>query len=256
MTAIVARREAAVTTITLCRPQRRNALAPEHMVALREALVAAGRDPACRVIVLTGQGEAFCAGADLSGAASFFDQRRGATTELGDLIRAGRGLARPVVGRINGACHAGGVGLLALCDIAIASDTATFALPEINVGLFPFVVLAAFAGRPVLTALRELAMTGQPISAARAEQIGLVSRIVPPQALDREVGALAERLATRAPNALRAGLCRVLDEAGLAEAEARSLALAALPEAREGLAAFREKRAPIWQAIETQQETP
>ncbi len=239
-----------VCTITIRRAHKRNALAPAHLVALREALLAAGSDPACRVVVLTGEGQkAFCAGADLSGEAAFFAPgRQGATTELGDLIRARRTLDQPLIGRINGACYAGGMGLLALCDLAIASAEATFALPEINVGLFPFVVLAAFADHPAQSTLRELAITGQPIAAARAEQTGLITRQVPLSDLDAQIDSLAQSIARKPPQALRAGRAALRQSsdaaflAALAEAEARSLALSQQPEAREGLAAFREKR--------------
>jgi enoyl-CoA hydratase/carnithine racemase len=241
-----------VATITIDRPHRRNALAAAHMATLLALLRQADADPEIRVLVLTGAGEkAFCAGADLSGEAVFLEQLRDApVTGLGDLIRAMRQLGKPLIGRINGACRAGGMGLLAMCDLAVACEEASFGLSEIDVGLFPFVVLAAFGGRA--ERLHALALTGEAVGAERAARIGLISHCVSREALDPAVDRLAQSLAGKPPGAMRAGRAALWQQsdaeflAALATAEARSLALARLPEAVEGIAAFRAKRAPRW----------
>ena len=242
----------AIATITIDRPHRRNALAPAHLAALRTMLQQADADPGVRAIVLTGAGNAaFCAGADLSGEAGFFARPQpDQPTGLGDLIRAMRSLRTPLVGRINGACRAGGMGLLAMCDLAIACDEATFALSEIDVGLFPFVVLAAFG--PRADRLRGLALTGAVIGAAEAARIGLIGSSVPRAALDAAIDRLARCLAAKPAGAMRAGRAALRPQsdagflAALAAAEARSLALAGSPDAIEGIAAFRAKRPPRW----------
>lgn len=224
-----------VATITIAREAKRNALARRHFVALVDRLAQADADEAVDVIVLTGAGDrAFCAGADITSAEQFFETiGNQATTGLGDVLRRARVLTKPLLGRINGHCYAGGVGLLAACDIAIAADDALFALPEMTLGLFPFVVIAGL--RPKLGAgvIAELALTGAPIAAARAAQIGLIGRCVTRPELDPAIAALVATISGMPRNAMAAGR-RALSgmddlafETMLAEAEGETLALAA-----------------------------
>jgi enoyl-CoA hydratase/carnithine racemase len=224
-----------LATITLAREAKRNALAKRHFIELVALLDAADADEAVAVIVLTGAGDrAFCAGADISKDEQFFETiGEQKTTGLGDVMRRARALTKPLIGRINGHCYAGGVGLLSACDIAIAADDARFALPEVTLGLFPFIVVAGLQPKLAATAIAELALTGAPASAARAVEIGLISHCVARIDLDASVAALASTLASLPRAAIKAGrpaLSGMDDaafEAVLAAAEAKTFALSA-----------------------------
>lgn len=202
------RREGRVATLAICRQEKRNALAPRHFRRLAALLAEVEADPDIRAVILTGEGDkAFCAGADLSPEEGFLEGlTRGGPTGLGDVLRAAHGVSKPLIGRVNGHCYAGGVGLLAACDFVVSCDDANFALPEIKLGIFPFVVLAGLSQHVAPIHLGRLALTGSPIDAATALQIGLVSHVVPRSGLDFRTGALAEELAGLPASALRAGL--------------------------------------------------
>lgn len=214
--------EDAVATITIRREARRNALAHRHFVDLVRLLDEADRDETVAVIVLTGEGDrAFCAGADISAGEAFFETiGKRQTTGLGDFLRRAHRLTKPLVGRINGHCYAGGVGLLAACDMAISTDDARFALPEIGLGLFPFVVLAGLRGKVAASFATELAVTGTPVSAERAVRMGLVNEIVSRSGLDAAVAALVGTIAAQPRQAMRSGLAslRALDSEAFDEA--------------------------------------
>jgi len=231
---ILVRHDGRVATLAICRPAKSNALAQRHFRRMAALLTELDADPEVGSIVLTGEGDrAFCAGADLSPAERFLDGlASGGASGLGDVLRIAHGLSKPLIGRINGACYAGGFGLLAACDLVVACDEARFALPEVKLGIFPFVVLAALRHRVASAHLTRLALTGQPIGAAEAFTIGLVSHVVPRSGLDSMVASLAEELAGLPADAMRAGLwmCRGGDAeaygAALAEAERQGYALA------------------------------
>lgn len=244
-----------VARVTLNRPSVRNALNPAMLAALDAALRRLEDDAAARAIVLRGAGDrAFCAGADLKGVAD-----RGTTLQaresFGGLARILEYMARmrtPIIAQVRGYALAGGCGLAAGCDVVVAADDAVFGLPEIRVGLLPFVVMA-----PILRAVgRKRAMlmilSGEPVTAREANEMGLVSRVVPPGDLESSVSALAATLAGYSPTAL--GLAKeaasmVPDmEYGAALRYLREMiTLVALSDdAREGIAAFFEKRAPRW----------
>jgi enoyl-CoA hydratase len=244
-----------VARVTLNRPSVRNALNPAMLAALDAALRRLEDDVAARAIVLRGAGDrAFCAGADLKGVAD-----RGTTLQaresFGGLARILEYMARmrtPIIAQVRGYALAGGCGLAAGCDVVVAADDAVFGLPEIRVGLLPLVVMA-----PILRAVgRKRAMlmilSGEPVTAREAYEMGLVSRVVPPGDLESSVSALAATLAGYSPTAL--GLAKeaasmVPDmEYGAALRYLREMiTLVALSDdAREGIAAFFEKRAPRW----------
>ena len=143
---------------------------------MQEALVHAQVDETVRAVVLTGAGdEAFCAGADLGADAFAFDYAT-PTSAYADLLRTARTLNVPLIARVNGACMAGGMGLLAMCDLAIAARHAIFGLPEAKVGVFPMQVLAVLQAQVPQRCLTQLCLTGDPIDAARAREIGLDQR--------------------------------------------------------------------------------
>lgn len=244
-----------VARVTLNRPSVRNALNPAMLAALDAALRRLEDDVAARAIVLRGAGDrAFCAGADLKGVAD-----RGTTLQaresFGGLARILEYMARmrtPIIAQVRGYALAGGCGLAAGCDVVVAADDAVFGLPEIRVGLLPLVVMA-----PILRAVgRKRAMlmilSGEPVTAREAYEMGLVSRVVPPGDLESSVSALAATLAGYSPTAL--GLAKeaasmVPDmEYGAALRYLREMiTLVALSDdAREGIAAFFEKRPPRW----------
>ncbi len=240
--------------ITINREDRRNAINPEVIFGIRDALLAADRTPGLRAAVLTGRGErAFCAGADLQAGTGIFTQGLDEpTTDFGQLARAVRGLDIPLVARVNGACVAGGMGLLAICDLAVAADHARFGLPEAGVGVFPMQVLVYLRSMLHARHVNELALTGELIGAARAAEIGLVNRVVPAAELDAATEALVARLAAMSPAALRRGKYAIaaMESMGfheaLAFAETQIAVASRTADAREGLAAFTEKRAPRW----------
>ncbi len=225
----------AVATITICRESKSNALARNHFQQIAERMRQADADNSIRVIVLTGEGDrTFCAGADLSADESFLtglsDDR---TTGLGDYLRQACRVSKPIVGRVNGHCIAGGVGLLASCDIAVACEDVRVALPEIGLGIFPFVVLASLAERvPRVHAMR-LALTGEAILAQRAAELGFFSQLVPRSGLDDAVHAVAAQLAMHSRTAMGRGLIgerhvdlyKYISSIGEAESRGRKLAL-------------------------------
>ncbi len=241
--------------LVLSRPAQRNALTPGLVAALRGALFRADADAAVRAICITGAGEkAFCSGADLSGALASdgllaaHEARRAYAALLADFTRLGK----PVVACVNGAVLAGGLGLLASCDLAIAADDATFGAPEVDVGLFPYMALAPLSRCIGRRAALELVLTARRLDAAEAKSIGLINRSVPRGTLVARTQELLETLAAKSPAALRLGrrafyATQDLPYEQQLEALCAQLSLNALAEdALEGVSAFLEKRKPDW----------
>ena len=244
-----------VASVTLNRPEVRNALNGTMIGELEQALGALEADPGARVVVLAGAGDrAFCAGADLKGMGE-----RGTTLQaresFGGLARILEAMARmrtPVVAKVHGFALAGGCGLAAGCDIVIASDDAVFGLPEIKVGLLPLIVMA-----PILRSVGRkrgmlMILSGEQVSAREAFEMGLVSRVVPRVELDAAVDALARTLAGYSPTALGLAKEAATTATGLEYSAAlrylrEMLTLVAMSDdAKEGIAAFFEKRPPRW----------
>ncbi len=239
--------------ITLNRPAKRNALNAQVLAGIRQGWRDAHATPGVRAIVITGAGDkAFCAGGDLQPGAGFaFDPSR-PTLDYADLLREVRASTLPSIARVNGACLAGGIGLLCMTDLAVAAETATFGLPEVKVGVFPMQVLALLQRLVPRRVLREWVLTGDRFDAARALEAGLLNQVVPPARLDTAIDALVQRLANGSPTAQRRGLYALgamesmsADQA-LAFGEGQIALLAATEDAREGLAAFNEGRPPNW----------
>ena len=249
-TVVTVSRQDARLMLTIDRPERRNALNADVIDALREALHRTKSDDTLRAVVLTGAGdEAFCAGADLGSDAFAFDHAR-PTNAYSDLLRMARTLNVPLFARVNGACMAGGMGLLAMCDLAIAAPHAVFGLPEAKVGVFPMQVLAVLQAQVPQRFLTQLCLTGDPIDADRARQIGLVNEVAPD--LDGALERLLSRLQSNSPTALRRGLYAMKAmrsmsfEEAIAFGEGQIGLLAMTHDAREGIAAFKDKRKPQW----------
>jgi enoyl-CoA hydratase/carnithine racemase len=174
-------RRGAALWIWIDREHRRNALNSAVLAGIETAMRQAEADRSIRCIVLTGAGDkAFCAGADLAdGAANLRDESDEPSTEFGRLLRVVRAARVPLIARVNGACVAGGMALMAMCDLAVAAEHARFGLPEVKVGVFPMQVLVLLRGILQARHINELCLTGTLISAARAAEIGLVNEVSP-----------------------------------------------------------------------------
>jgi methylglutaconyl-CoA hydratase len=240
---------AGIATITLDSPANRNALSSGLLTELQAALAGALSDPGVRVIVLTGAGPAFCSGADLKESRTSPSAAPELFPEILQLIWDG---PKPVVCRVNGSARAGGIGLIAACDIAIAAESATFAFSEVRIGVTPAIIAVTCLRRMEPRAAAEYFLTGEAFGAPRAEQIGLLTRAVPETELDEQAGRYAGLLLRGAPGAL-AVTKTVLREAGtlpVAEGLARMARLSAdrfaSAEGQEGMAAFAERRDPSW----------
>lgn len=260
-TELLADHRGAVLTLTINRPERRNAMTWEVISGLRFQIARAKSDPDIRVVVLAGSGDrAFCAGADLSGMAprnsgvmsdEYADQHF-ARGWLAELFEEMWHLGKPTVARVQGWAMAGGFGLALACDMVIASDRARFGAPEIDVGLWPYMVtVPLLRSMPPKRAL-ELMMTGRVVGAEEAERIGFVTRQVPHDRLDAEVADMAAVLASKPPGVMKLGresFYAVLDSAAteaLPYLHAMLTVTSQTAEAAEGITAFIEKRPPSW----------
>ena len=240
-----------VMWLTINRPDRRNAINAAVLTGIRQALEDAGRGGEVRAIVLTGTGErAFCSGADLQEPSFRFDYSQ-PYQWLADLLRQARRCTIPLIARVNGACLAGGMGLLAMCDMAVASRSAMFGLPEVKVGVFPAQVLSVLQHLLPRRVLTEMCITGEAIDAEQALAHGLVNHLAEDD-LDAKLDWLLARLLDKSPAAIRRALytMKQIDtlpfEAAVAFTESQ-IGLAALTDdCREGLSAFIEKRKPDW----------
>jgi methylglutaconyl-CoA hydratase len=253
----VERRAGGVVWLTLDRPEVHNAFDDRLIAELTKELERLGAGAGVRVVVLTGAGRSFSAGADLTWmrrTASYGEAENLADARaLAKLMQTLNELPKPTVARVNGAALGGGTGLVACCDIVVASSQATFGTTEVRLGLIPSVigpyVLAAIGPRQA----RRLMLTGERISAAEALRLGLVHEVVAAEQLDGAVERIAGELLKNGPAALAAAKRLIRDlggrpiEAPLIDDTARRIAsLRATSEAREGVGAFLEKRPPAW----------
>ena len=252
--AVIEARENGIARLTLNRPDKRNALDPELAGALASAIRAASDEPDVRVIVVTGAGMAFCAGAKLDGLleASERGDSNAVAASFGaveDVYRALLAARPPTIAAVNGYALAGGAGLATLCDFAIASEQAQLGYPEVQLGLAPGMVMAFLFRLVGFRIGLELALTGRRIPADEAARIGLVNAVVAHDQLDAEVATLAERLANLSPSALALTKrwARALGEMDLVTAirQGRDVStLAALtPDARSGIRTFLDRSA-------------
>jgi enoyl-CoA hydratase/carnithine racemase len=255
MSFVLLSRDAGVLRITINRPEQRNAVNDEVLAALRAALDDAAADTSVRAVVLTGAGDkAFCAGADLrqaldSGGGVF----TGADTHpFIEVFRAAERLGKPLIARINGHAMAGGLGLVCMCDLAIAVDSARFGTPEARVGVFPLMILSYLMRLVPRRRLMEMCLTADAFDATAALEYGLLNQVVPAASLDSAVDALVARLTANSPTALMLGkkAFRAMEDMTLTQCfEYAQLMIARAsqtPDAQEGMSAFLEKREPRW----------
>ncbi|WP_043496509.1 enoyl-CoA hydratase-related protein [Georgenia sp. SUBG003] len=239
-----------VGTITLDSPTNRNALSAALRRDLAAHLATAIDDDAVRVIVLTHTGDVFCAGADLKEARGADADTQG-VGELPDLLVSLMSAPKPVVAKVTGTARAGGIGLVAACDLAVAADDVTFAFPEVRLGLVPAVISVPLRRRVHPQALRRLFLTGEVFDAAAAVRIGLLDASVARDGLGEELARYTDALLRGAPRALAATKAVLADppdeDARELEVLGRlSAAHFASAEGQEGLAAFAQKRPPSW----------
>ncbi len=240
-----------VLWLTIQREERRNAMSHGVLAGLAQAITAAQTNRAVRAVVVTGAGsKAFCAGADLQNAQAFTTDYSEPYGHLAQLLRVAKASNVPLVARVNGACMAGGMGLLAMCDMAVAASHAVFGLPEVKVGVFPAQVLSVLQHLIPRRQLAEMCVTGEPITAAQALACGLVNYV--DDDVDAKLQWLLERLFDKSPAAIRRGLYTLKKIEAMAFEESMSftesqIALFTLTEdAKEGQAAFQQKRKPNW----------
>lgn len=242
-----------IARITLNRPDKRNPIGPVTCGELVHALNDIRSRADLRVVILTGAGTAFSAGGDLAAMQGGAGGGAGVPpASLVDLLLAMHGLGKPILAMVNGPALAGGLGLMVACDLVIAADTATFGTTEIAVGLWPMMITAEITRSVGRKRTLEMMLTGRKLDAAEALACGLVTRVVPAAELDAATTALATELAGRSPAAMALGLSafyRSQDmelEPQLRFLEGELGRVLALDDAREGIAAFLGKRAPVW----------
>lgn len=253
MALIVTATSNGVMTLTLADENRRNALSQELLREFVDAVDRAERDPEVRVVVVTNRGGVFCAGANLAERLSEATIEGGARTiELSELFERIRHSPLPFVGRINGHCVAGGVGLAAVMDISVAVDTALFGFTEVRIGVAPAMISVLCLPKMHLGDARSAFLRGNRFPAAEASRVGLINQVASSDELDQEINEILNDLLAGEPNALAAAKMLTttvptmpVDQA-FAWTTQLSAALFASDEAREGMAAFLEKRKASW----------
>jgi enoyl-CoA hydratase/carnithine racemase len=252
---ILCDRDDGVATVTINRPNARNALSSATLGELNTAFAELARDESIRVAILRGSGDvAFCAGADLKEVATLADipARRRYFGALAQLLETIHRMPQPVIARVAGFALAGGMGLAVGCDFAIAADTAEFGLPEITLGLFPMVVMAPILRLCGPRAAVALALGGERIDARRALELNLITKLVPASQLDSEVRRLARRLKGQSALVMALGKQAIygsaaMDYVGALNYLKEMVALVSTSEdLAEGVNAFLSKRAPAF----------
>jgi enoyl-CoA hydratase/carnithine racemase len=240
--------------LILNREDRRNAISQEMIIRLAECLDLADGDQQVRAVCLTGRGDkAFCSGADLGlTLAGQGGDRLAGTRNYAGLLKKMARFGKPTVARVNGACLAGGLGLMLSCDLAIARQDVSFWTPEVNVGIFPMMVGALLIRHLGRKKMMEMVLTGRRVTAPEAERIGLISRAVAPERLDEEVGEVLKGLTSKSPIGLRIGKEAFRTMADMTFDEALDTLCGALgraaatEDALEGMMAFMQKREPVF----------
>lgn len=253
---IVRQDHGAVTVLALNRPEKRNALSQALIGALTRNLNGLANARGVRAVVLTGTGDAFCAGMDLKEAFAPVDteaDEQRAIVEvqaLGDLLDQVHAFPKPTIAAVNGPALAGGAGLAMACDFVVMSETAQIGYPEVLRGLVPAMVLHELVRLVGQRRARELLLAGQPVASNQAVLWGLANEVVPPERLMERTLAVGGSLALGSPHA-QSTIKQLLDEAtarpaSLREAAAVTAAVRTSGDAQEGIAAFFEKRPPRW----------
>jgi enoyl-CoA hydratase/carnithine racemase len=251
---LLRRDEGGVATLTLNRPEARNALSRALMTALEAELEAISCDTEVKVVVLGGSGPAFCSGHDLKElrAESTRPAFEALFAQCSRLMLAITRLPKPVIARVQGVATASGCQLVATCDLAVASATARFATPGVNIGLFCSTPMVALSRAVPRKRAMEMLLTGEAVTAEEAKEIGLINRVVPPEALEAAADELAREIAAKSPLVVAIGKEAFYRQIELGLAEAYAFAAEVMTrnmlaqDAEEGIDAFLEKRPPTW----------
>ena len=256
-TALSITTQGAIRTITLSRPDVRNAFNDEVIAELKNAFIDAGLATDVRCVVLAAEGPAFCAGADLNWMRRMADYTRDENLadagQLAAMLRAIYECPKPTIARVQGDVFAGGVGLVAACDMAVSVDTATYCLSEVKLGLIPATISPYVIRAMGARASHRYFLTAERFSAAEAHRVGLVHEVVAADALDAKVAELTSALVSASPNAVRA--CkrlvqdvaeREIDDALVAHTVAGIADIRSSAEGKEGVQSFLQKRKPSW----------
>lgn len=246
-----------VATVTLNRPDVRNAFNETTIAELTQAFLALGEDTSVRAIVLAANGTAFCAGADLNWmkkmAGYTHEENRADAAQLAEMLRTIHVCPKPVVARIQGDCYAGGMGLVAACDIAIGVQDAGFCLSEVKLGLIPATISPYVIKAMGASAARRYFLTAERFSAQEAHRIGFLHEVVEADALDSVTAGIVKALVSASPNAVKEAKRLVQDVTGvpltdalIANTAERIAVIRASDEGREGVRSFLEKRKPGW----------
>lgn len=245
-----------IAKVLLNRPEVHNAFNDVMIRELLEVFQEISKSDDIRIAILTGSGKSFCAGADLNWMKRVihftYEENKKESLDLADLFYLIYSLPKPTIARVNGSAIGGGAGLVAVCDIAIASEEAKFSLSEVKLGLVPacispYVIRKVGEGR-----CREFFLTGERLTAERALKLGLINQVVPPEKLDEAVEETSKKLLSSGPNALT--MCKQLlqNVPGMSFEQAKTYtaemiaSLRVSPEGQEGMNAFLEKRKPKW----------
>ncbi len=248
--------ERGVAILALTREDKHNAMSAEMIAELTAAAASLGADDSVRVVVLTGAGSSFCAGGDLGWMKAQMnvsrEERMGGARALAQMLRALNEMPKPLIGRVQGHAFGGGVGLISVCDVAIAAEGAKFGLTETRLGLIPATISPYVIARMGEAMARRVFMSARIFEAAEAKVLGLVAKSVIPEHLDLAIEAEVKPYLKAAPSAVAAAkalarsLGPVIDDAVI---ERTVVALAdtwETPAAKEGVSAFFEKRNPVW----------
>jgi enoyl-CoA hydratase/carnithine racemase len=240
-----------VLWLTITREERRNAMSHSVLAGMGQAIATAQTLREIRAVVITGSGtKAFCAGADLQSAQAFTTDYSEPHGHLAQLLRVAKASTVPLIARVNGACMAGGMGLMSMCDMAVAASHAVFGLPEVKVGVFPAQVLSVLQHLIPRRKLAEMCLTGEPITSAQALEVGLVNYV--DDDVDAKLQWLLDRLLDKSPAAIRRGLYTMKKveamafEESMAFTESQIALFTLTDDAKEGQAAFQQKRKPQW----------
>jgi len=250
-------REGKTATVTLNRPDTRNAFNEETIAEITRAFRELGADDDLRAIVLAASGPAFCAGADLNWmkkmAGYTHAENHADALQLAQMLRTIYLCPKPVVARVQGDCYAGGMGLVAACDIVVAVDEANFCLSEVKLGLIPATISPYVIKAMGENASRRYFLTAERFSASEALRIGFAHEVVAAGALDAKVAEIVKALVNNSPHAVRQAKALVrdvvgqtVDDALLADTAERIAHIRASEQGREGVASFLEKRKPNW----------
>ncbi|AZP12003.1 enoyl-CoA hydratase/isomerase family protein [Undibacterium parvum] len=250
-------RLAYTATVTLNRPEVRNAFNETTIAELTQVFAALGADEGVRVIVLAANGSAFCAGADLNWMKKMADyshrENLADAAQLAQMLHTIYTCPKPVVAKVQGDCYAGGMGLVAACDMVVAVDTANFCLSEVKLGLIPATISPYVIKAMGENAARRYFLTAERFDAAEAKRIGFAHEVVSADALDAKLAELVKALGNNSPNAVRQAKRLVRDVGGreisaaLIAATVEDIAqIRASQQGREGVRSFLEKRKPDW----------